>query len=369
MCNVTISIDRSIETVMITRDTLFIVGAGASFEVGFPLASGLKNDVKSILSYSDQDGFRDRYIGQTVRQLSLNDAWARQRYVEAANRICVGLDHCSSIDTFLDMHRDNQELVALGKLAITIAILRAEHSSVLTERFGLGDRTGFGEWRFSTGSTDKYRQSWFRPLGELLTQGVALGEVDQIFRNITFVTFNYDRCIEVFAEALVREAYGLAGQAADIASTLEVMHVYGQVGDIRGPNSSQQVGFGHVEDVDFLEISRSIKTFTESIDSEMSERIRSRIASAETLVFLGFGWLPQNLGLLGCSKIAAERVFYTSHGIQEPDRASVTEDINQTFLKISDPKLEYRPEYWELFEERGTCADLFSNHWRQLTRR
>jgi hypothetical protein len=94
----------------------------------------------------------------------------------------------SSIDNFIDAHRDDERVKLCGKLGIALAILKAErHSKLFLNQYhrdslnhhGLGD-------------------TWYSRFFQLLTQNVANDKIEDIFKNIAFITFNYDRCIEQF---------------------------------------------------------------------------------------------------------------------------------------------------------------------------
>jgi hypothetical protein len=347
---------------MFSPRTVFVVGAGASFEVGLPLGTDLRKAIKKTLHFADNQGFRDQEVREAVRELSSTAARASD-FAHAAHRLIDGIDHVSSIDTFLDIHQENEAIVLLGKLAIAIVILREESKSALATRFQIFPlRSGL-----SANPSHSYDSSWYVPLGELLTQGVALQDVDEIFRNISFITFNYDRCIETYAEHLLRQAYGLGDRAREIASRLDVLHTYGRVGSPWPAPNLPYVPFGNTNGINFVDVSKNIKTFTEAVDSQVGETIRDRIQNADTLVFLGFGWLPQNLELLG-SPSGARRVFFTSKGIMQPDRPTLKSDIGDMLKRPTEYGAAPYDHWTSLYEERGGCVDLFRNHWRLLTR-
>jgi len=255
-------------------------------------------------------------------------------------------------------------MIDAGKIAITIAILEAERNSAIIDKFGLRTRN-HDDLVFYTTNTDQYDASWYVHFGRLLTQSITLENVEEIFDNVSFITFNYDRCIETFAFEWLKQTFGLNEQrAADIASKLEVLHVYGSIGSL--PWKGGEVPFGFSEGTDFSKLAQGIRTFTESVDSKTSDQIRSRIVGAETVAFLGFGWLPQNLNILDTGQESnAKRVFFTTCGVSETDRETVRTDVAYLLRKaVSDD----RAADCRAFEERQTCADLFRNNWRQLTR-
>src|SRR5260221_13137659 len=105
---------------MFPSKTVFIIGAGASNEVGLPVGSQLKALIGDKLDLRFQAGYRpvgqgDLAILDVLRQgvqTKLND------YLAAGWRIRDGLPLSSSIDDFIDAHRDDQLVAQCGKVAI-----------------------------------------------------------------------------------------------------------------------------------------------------------------------------------------------------------------------------------------------------------
>src|SRR6266567_2107965 len=99
---------------MFKRRTLFIVGAGGSQEVGFPVGTTLAASIGSALkvvggAYSEtRPSFRDkelfyelqRYLGQDP-QGQLTEYW------DAAKLVSSGITLANSIDDFLNIHSRN----------------------------------------------------------------------------------------------------------------------------------------------------------------------------------------------------------------------------------------------------------------------
>jgi hypothetical protein len=355
---------------MFSNNTVFIVGAGASYELGLPLGETLKSRICEIVQLNRNDGFENSRFSYVVHEASSAGLGTVAEFTKACKLILTGLPNVASIDIFLDIHQEDKILVEAGKIALVIAILEAERSCSLMPRFDLHDSDIHGSPP-SPGTPKKFEDSWFVQLGYLLTQDRTRVHVNEIFDNVSFLTFNYDRCIETFAYNWLKETYGLppAGAAA-IASRLDVLHVYGTIGSPAWTGTPNNVEFGHKHGTSSLAITRDIRTLTETCESDIMTLIRDKIARAETLVFLGFGWLPQNLEILGLEPIGndVQRIFYTSYGISESDRDTILQDLREMLHKevTRQPPSDFNQV--RCFEERGTCADLFRNHWRQLTR-
>lgn len=349
---------------MFTPKTIFVVGAGASCEIGLPIGNALRDRITEMCHIDRASGFSNRKFEIAAHQLCDGNQSLWQRIHPAIQQLRLGLANVASIDTYLDIHRDNDAMISAGKMAIVIAILEAERNSAFINKFKIPTQTDDGIV-FNMGD-NRYDSSWYMHFGRLLTQNVTLENVDSIFDNVSFITFNYDRCIETFAFEWMKQTFGLHEQkASEIASKLEVLHVYGSIGAL--PWKGGDVPYGFSNGQDFARLSQGIKTFTESADSVTVDIIRSRIVAAETLVFLGFGWLPQNLDILHTGqKASAKRVFFTTYGVSETDRETVLTDLSHL---LRNGVSHDRQASCRAFEERKTCADLFQNNWRQLTRR
>jgi hypothetical protein len=115
--------------------TLFIIGAGASHEAGLPLGAELIEIVASKLNFRiehgslrEDSGARD--ILDVFQQLTQTRD-GMQALIDAASRVRDGVIFSKSIDSFIDVHRDNKNIQLCGKLAIAKTILDSERTSHL----------------------------------------------------------------------------------------------------------------------------------------------------------------------------------------------------------------------------------------------
>jgi hypothetical protein len=173
------------------KQTLFVVGAGASVEFDLPLGRKLASMIKVKMDIRFEDGMRQIGTGdfdlysQLTRQIQ-SDARELQ---EAAWLIRDGIGLAQSIDDFLDLHRTNQYVHRYGKGAIVKTILEAERQSKLY---------------FAGPAMDEYFDpekcvdTWLVKFLHLLGRGVPKENIHQIFDRVSFIVFNYDRCIEHF---------------------------------------------------------------------------------------------------------------------------------------------------------------------------
>jgi hypothetical protein len=171
---------------MLRNETVFIVGAGASKEFGFPIGTELAIRISEKLNVLfDEWGQRiiagDAQLFQNVSRG--RDARATQR---AAWLIRDGIILASSIDDFLDIHRHDEEVIRYGKAAIAKCILEAERGSKLF----------FEHSRSQTSINFKnVADTWLVKLMRLLGRNLPKADRRKIFEKCTFVVFNYDRAV------------------------------------------------------------------------------------------------------------------------------------------------------------------------------
>jgi hypothetical protein len=208
---------------MFKRRTLFIVGAGASAEAEMPVGSqlaktiGAKCDIRFERGF-DPIGTGDHALFGQFRGVRSNISGLQT----AAWLIRDGIQLSSSIDDFLDLHRENTEVMLFGKSTIVKSILEAEQNSLLY----------FDRARETTIDFDKIAETWFFvKFMKILARGQTLGNVAQIFDNVSFIIFNYDRCLEYFLLHALQRLYGLdQSKAEEICNSLRVIHPYGAYG-------------------------------------------------------------------------------------------------------------------------------------------
>ena len=184
--------------------TVFIVGAGASAEAGLPFGEMFLGELSSKLNFQIRDGslvpgFGDEDILDAIQQYA-RDREGINGYLAAARRIREGPSFSKSIDTFLDAHRSDQRIQLLGKLAIAKTILEQEQSSCLSIPEGSRDFRDANE----------VTRSWYAELAKVLNDGISRDRVNSIFSKVSFIVFNYDRCVEYYLEQSIRRHYGLA---------------------------------------------------------------------------------------------------------------------------------------------------------------
>lgn len=241
---------------MIGKNTVLILGAGASVDYGFPLGRDL------ITCICEQLSDEDSTLYSLLTQCGFNSNLIR--------KFAVPLKECNlpSIDAFLENRPEFEEV---GKAAIAGTLIPLEKKSNLS------------------------RKGWYEYLHSKL-----IGKKDQ-FRNnkLSVITFNYDRSFEYSLFKAVRSAYGLSDKECKAyLNTIPVIHVYGKLGD--PAYLSEKYGRPYRPDLSDDIISKCVKAIKVIHEKETEElkQARELLKKAEIICCLGFGYHPENVGRL-----------------------------------------------------------------------
>jgi hypothetical protein len=251
---------------MITKDTLFILGAGASMPYGFPSGADLR---KTICGENYHNDLSQRFQNQMGISAELI-----MQFAEVFRK-----SKQPSIDTFLGKRQD---LVDLGKLLIADCLCTREHPSTLF--------------------ASRLEDDWYLLLWNALQEGVHTA--DGISQNrVRFVTFNYDRSLEFFLHEAIKNSYGLRDDGAAMhAQSIPIIHVYGQLGafDWSGAEAAGRQYSNEVNRKSLEVAANGIRIIPETrSDDETLRKIRDWVYTADQICILGFGFNPLNMERLG----------------------------------------------------------------------
>ena len=343
--------------------TVFILGAGASAEIDLPLGDKLAEQIGSLLGIRYDDSGRlsggDPQIAQAL-QGRAKQPQQLNAYVRAARRISDAMPLAASIDNFLDAHRGNECIELCGKLAIVRSILQAERSS----RLYLDPRRPDIPLNLQG-----VRDAWFRLFWRVLCEACTVDGLGARAQTVSFIVFNYDRCLEHFLYHAAQAYYEVDGEAAaTLVNAMKFYHPYGSVGALPwqrvAGGGAAVVGYGSDVDVaGLLSLAARIKTFTESAAESDIRPIRETVNAAVRIVFLGFAYHRQNLGLLWPQTVRREvgserRYFGTAFGISDSDVNVLLGEITaRTGIERDSGKLP-QIKCAQLFQEYGQSLSL-----------
>jgi hypothetical protein len=277
-------------------------------------------------------------------------------HLHAGRRIGDAMPQAISIDNFIDTHQGDTKLELCGKLAIVKSILEGEQSSSLYfDPVGTQRRINFGA----------LDATWYNTFMQLLTQNCTINALPERLSKVSFVVFNYDRCIEHFLYHSIQNVYGVdSNAAAELMRSTTILHPYGAVGNLPWRGGTQTIEYGGKPGGrQLLELAGGIKTFTEGTDPSASDilTIREHLNQATTLLFLGFAFHPQNLELLNPAKNhpdpVAVRYYGTAFGMSPSDCDLVREEL---------VKLGSAPPDRIILRSDRKCVDMFREYWRSL---
>lgn len=300
--------------------TVFVIGAGCSKEFNLPVGYELLNNIYNKLhdhTFREQDSLPNAILSSGVTA----------NLEEKINRFAAGLHSRPSIDQYLDFHKDDPELVKIGKVAIVFEILEAEAKSSLAF-----------DGRYLQKS--RISDTWLMKLYHVISASVNKGDLADIFKNVTFICFNYDRCLEHALFNIIRDQAHLSdSEAATILMSLNIIHPYGTIGLLpwqRTDENQPFIAFGRPNNLAY-DPARSwqrIRTFTESVDTIVNQAVSNAIEEAERLVVMGFSYLEQNIQILSPNKMPAHQsVLLDLYGIEDID---VQFHINRLKAKFYD---------------------------------
>ncbi len=278
---------------MITSETVFILGAGASKDYGLPTGEELKH---SIIQHIMPDSGRPHKIASEIGVDGINATWIRE-FAENLQGSSL-----ASVDAWLDRHPNFWEI---GKICICHAIAMLERADAI------------------------WRPGWYDVLWREMTGGVK-GVEGLLENKVSFITFNYDRSLEEFLMKSAKATFK-DEECAKHLSKLPIIHVYGQAGYLDWQEKPMGAPVRSYQTIDGAEdgwkkaknCAQAIKILGEGkYDSEEFVRTEKYLSEARKIYFLGFGYNPENMRRLGHYFILGKAVFGTYYQAKYkiPDR-------------------------------------------------
>jgi hypothetical protein len=342
--------------------TTFVVGAGASLELGFPTGYELKELIRKALDlrfdYSSRPTHGDRAVAEALGKHA--DVYDPKGHIEYNKHLAAGwhirdaIGQAISIDNFVDNQQDDC-VSRMAKLAIASCIIDAEKTSKLAQNVD-GDREML-DW-------NNLEKTWLHFFFQTLTEGRKKSELAKLFENTDFVVFNYDRSLEHFLARAIENYYKTSReQAQNLVANCRFFHPYGQVGKLPWQKGTlPPVKYGSGEKYNLFEISKSILTFTEQIDDKESlDDLKKCICDANQLVFLGFAFHPSNMELIKPIRTRdTSRVIATAFGISDSDCDVIRKELKD--ICFVDNEAKYVKSGIFVIDGTVKCAEVFQNY-------
>ncbi len=363
---------------MIKEQTVLVLGAGASCDLGFPLGKKLWQDIYSFV-HAKSYGIRKGGTKNTSTRIGIDNSKLLARLLELA--VGLGLEKEQketdvtfvekfgeelfeaqpiSIDQFLS---DRPEYSLIGRICIVFCISIYEDEN--SERFIPTMSEGSVDYVFP-------KFGWYEYLWYKMTESVD--SIEGFKKNkVTVITFNYDRSLEFYLFRSLKAKFGkYEAEAADVFADIEIKHVYGKLapfywehnylninsdlskdrlakkctdfcpwepsvlirlwGDV-GSHGMDQRDFDDNRTVltdearseivnTFIDAANNIKIYSEVIDAHKSREYLNNFNNAKRIYFLGFGYHEQNLLALGMNdtdRVLNEsvKIFGTAYGMSD----------------------------------------------------
>lgn len=342
---------------MFNPKTLFVVGAGASQEADLPTSATLRDDIVGQLNIAYEltrlvSG--DGQIADSLIKYAKQNGEDVRAYFHAASQLHAALPHAISIDNLIDAHGHDPKIELCGKLGIARSILKAEAASKLKARDSRKDLSPEPDLALLD-------RTWYRQFSGLLSENVRKEKVATIFENVSFIVFNYDRCVEYYLYHFLQRYYQISDQEVrSLMGKLKILHPYGLVGQLPWQTTTGgTVPFGCDDGrSDLLRIAGQIQTFTErEKNQQFVDAICEEVTSADTIVFLGFAFHRQNMQLLfGATPKRPSHIYATAKGISN----SGVEAIQKNLEGLSG-------SHQIRIGNQLSCAAFFSEFWYNLS--
>ncbi len=350
---------------MFNMKTLLVLGAGASTDIGLPTGNQLRSIIANKLAFQlnafqedIEPGCGDLAIWSAITEYSRTKNEARDKFLSASRRIRNGVFLSTSIDDFLDSNSGDESISTLGKVAIVSSILDCEKESALYFD-NLRQNSNFDFSRIG--------DRWYTKFFNMISKGSNL---DQLFSNISIVSFNYDRSIEHFLFNAVRELYALPHQEAQkVIDKLRIVHPYGTVGTLANQFADHGISYGNAgfrTSRDLFKIAQEIRTYTEQLeDNRVLNEIKEAVSWAERLIIIGFGFHEQNMRILDPVSKVNRLVYATAQGISGTDMGVVHNQITSHGLGLSGD-ITIRNDHITIRNDLS-CSTIFDEYWKTFS--
>ncbi|WP_027571300.1 hypothetical protein [Bradyrhizobium sp. WSM1743] len=313
---------------MFSKSIVFVIGAGASYEYGLPLGGTLKAEIAQKVRFRFQHGSLiggDHDLLDHIRR-RVPDQERRNVYTRASNVLAAAIGSFISIDEALHYVGATPEAVEVGKIAIIGQILEAERNSTLA----ISKETGRLD-------VDRADGKWLSQLLSMALSRIQRSQLRTAFDHVTFINFNYDRCIEHYLYwALQERASATADEAKEIVQNLNMIRPYGSIGALSF-NSTDQHAFGTTAQFDPFTRIDAMRTYTEQRPLHDVQAVEGVLADARMIIFLGFGFHATNIDLLQTgSRKSGAAVLGTIKGIHRENHDVIRARIKTNLRLVGD---------------------------------
>lgn len=304
---------------MFERETVFILGAGASWHYGYPTGDQL---IKQAVQKAENIlTSRNHALGKAPYRLPVFNYINGKNIYQDLNDFVrrIQFNNPPVIDYFL---REHPSLRDIGKTLITQIILESQQR-YLKHR---GSSRGHNYNQTKANKND----DWIRYIIYKLTSNINKSE--EILKNkVSFITFNYDTSIDnLLRESLDKIELTDKSDVSNFFAEGRIIHIYGKT-EIGSYEPNEDLDYLTSTDLYGLSASwnfcfplrENISTVAGSKicpDDDLCLTVRHKIRNADDIFILGYGFDQMNNELLDLSKSlrasnnSSKRIFFTNYG-------------------------------------------------------
>jgi hypothetical protein len=282
---------------MIKKNTLFILGAGASKPFGYPTGLELRELIRGKTmrrTVGEALDFENEDLDCCIKEFD--------KFVDEFSRSSV-----YSIDLFLE---ERTEFMDVGKMTIAAHLISKEDDKKLREPAG----------------------NWYMYLYNRIISSIE----DLDSNAISFITFNYDRSLEQFLFEAIRSRFNKPPkECAEKTSKIPIVHLYGKLDPLPWQDSKKgQVYSGNRNQLQRIRnAQKNIKLISDERNVDKTEEFQSAyelINKSERIRFLGFGFDETNLARLDTERMKGKSIVGTAQGLETSRRRWVEQYFKKT---------------------------------------
>ncbi|TAL70211.1 MAG: hypothetical protein EPN88_06400 [Bacteroidetes bacterium] len=321
--------------------TVFILGAGASIPYGYPSGPKLVSLILDSLdpNYLFKFSYKNKFPGSgNIMESEITQTFSDHGlYVKhgfSTNLIAefseaLKNSNKDSIDSFLLERKSYYEI---GKFAIANCILKCENPT---------------EFQATN-------QNWLKYLWNKINQS----RNDFISRDISFITFNYDRLLEYYFYTSLKYSFDMSDkEIMDALNSKQIIHLHGVVGLL--PWQDQENGFDYNytgSDINSVynrvsKASKNIKIVYDRVEEadQNFDRTYDLLKDANRIYILGLGFHNLNLSRLKIQNLD-KRIICSAFGLtkHECDLIESQYPMQLQLDKIGYDSLEFLRNYLTL---------------------
>ena len=309
---------------MINKNTLFILGAGASKPYGYPSGADLRRMIVQ------------QYEGLLLNLVQIKGSFDEEDLQIILENLKFFLPEFDRADAFIDLFLSRRpEFERLGKIGIILSILAAEMDSKFRE-----DMHG-----------KNYQLNWYSYLFAKLTEDMSEPLSYKKFseNNINFVTFNYDRSLEYYLSIGMAANFNLrANQIRDIFDKMQFEHVYGKIDNLPWQQGNTSLSYQKSgQKINMQQLNSLIKNIYLIQDRKTidKKRIANLIQKSSRIYFLGFSYLKENMDVIDIinnTDTQKHIIYRTGYGFKESEINAIVDNYFYTFKRddISNSRIK-----------------------------